>query len=141
MQQYSTDLREAVMRALDTGAAPTEVARLFGVSRATVYSWAARVRQRGSVAASGRSGRPPKLDAAAQQLLRQRVAEHPEETLRERCAVLAEQHALSISEATMSRTLAKLQITYKKRPSGPGSKPPPRLQPGWPSAPPSIRAR
>ena len=140
MKQYSTDLREAVLHALDTGAAKPEVARLFGVSRATVYNWAGRARTRGSVEATARPGRVPKLDADALAQLRQRVEAHPDETLDQRCAAISAQTGRSISVSTMSRTLAKLGITYKKRASGPVSKTPRPLPPGSPNAPPSTRA-
>ena len=42
MQAYSQDLRERVLRALDRGDRPTEIARRFEVSRIWVY----RVRER-----------------------------------------------------------------------------------------------
>lgn len=138
MKQYSTDLREAVLHALDTGVAKPEVARLFGVSRATVYSWAARACQTGSVEASVRRGRVPKFDAAALEQVRQRVVEHPDETLTERCAALDEQTGTTVSVSTMSRTLAKLGITYKTRASGLVSKTPTPSPPGWSNGPPST---
>jgi hypothetical protein len=37
MQAYSQDLRERVLRALDRGDRPTDIARRFGVSRVWVY--------------------------------------------------------------------------------------------------------
>ncbi len=37
MQAYSQDLRERVLRALDRGERPTEMARRFEVSRVWVY--------------------------------------------------------------------------------------------------------
>lgn len=135
MKQYSTDLRKAVLHALDTGTGRPEVARLFGVSRATVYRWAALRDQTGTISAAARCGRPPKFTARAHQQLRQHVDEHPEQTLAERCAALAQQTGIRVSVATMSRTLATLQITRKKRPCGPESKIPAPSLPGWPSAP------
>ncbi len=139
MKQYSTDLREAVRHALDTGLATSEVARAFGVSRATIYSWATRVRQTGSVAATARPGRAPKLGAAALEQVRQRVETHPDETVLKRCAAITTQTGIVVSAATMSRTLAKLEITYKKRVSGPESKTPRPLPAGSSNRPNSTR--
>ena len=47
MQSYSQDLRERVLRALDRGERPTEIARRFEVSRVWVYQVRDRLQQRG----------------------------------------------------------------------------------------------
>lgn len=115
MQQYSTDLREAAVHALDTGASATEVARLLGVSRRSVLRWDERRQLTGSVAASPRSGPSAKLTPVARALLQQRVADHPDATLNDHRAALAEVLDIQVSEATMSRTMGRLGITHKKR--------------------------
>ena len=47
MQAYSQDLRERVLRALDRGDGPTEIARRFEVSRVWVYQVRDRERETG----------------------------------------------------------------------------------------------
>jgi transposase len=115
MQQYSTDLREAAVHALDTGASATEVAHLLGVSRRSVLRWDERRQLTGSVAASPRPGPIAKLTPAARVWLQQRVADHPDAPLHDHRAALAEVLDIQISESTMSRTMARLGITHKKR--------------------------
>src|SRR5229473_2175891 len=56
MQAYSQDLRERVLRALDRGDRPTEIARRFEVSRIWVYQVRDRVQatgERGSLRIGG----------------------------------------------------------------------------------------
>ena len=47
MPAYSQDLRERVLRALDRGDRPTEIARRFEVSRVWVYQVRSRVQKTG----------------------------------------------------------------------------------------------
>src|SRR5277367_2726945 len=47
MQAYSQDLRERVLRALDRGDSPTEIARRFEVGRVWVYRVRERMQQSG----------------------------------------------------------------------------------------------
>jgi len=58
MQSYSQDLRERVLRALDRGERPTEIARRFEVSRVWVYQVRDRLRQTGERSSSSPSSRP-----------------------------------------------------------------------------------
>ncbi len=56
MQAYSQDLRERVLRSLDRGDRPTEIARRFEVSRIWVYQVRDRVQatgERGSLRIGG----------------------------------------------------------------------------------------
>ena len=48
VKQYSVDLRERLLRAIDAGLSQAEAARLFGVGTATIERW--RRRQRGWLA-------------------------------------------------------------------------------------------
>jgi transposase len=63
MQAYSQDLRERVLRALDRGDRPTEIARRFEVSRIWVYQVRGREQETGgapvfrSAAIAGRGWR------------------------------------------------------------------------------------
>lgn len=124
MKHYSTDLREAVCRACDAGATVTEVARIFGVSPRSVVRWRAAKRDRGSVETRPRSGRPRLLTVEEEALLGEQVLAHSDDTLAEQAARWETEHGDVVSEATLSRILARQQITRKKRHWSPASKTP-----------------
>jgi hypothetical protein len=63
MKEYSVDLRERLLRAIDAGLSQAEAARLFGVGTATIARWR-RQRERGSVAPRPRVGRPRRIGRA-----------------------------------------------------------------------------
>src|SRR5437764_15045497 len=58
---YSTDLRERVLAAVETGATPEAAARRFAVGRSTAYRWAREARTEGRRAAK-RMGRRPEAE-------------------------------------------------------------------------------
>ena len=66
-QEQLTDLRRRGVAAVQAGQSPEQVARVLGVSRATVYGWLARYREGGwdRLDARKRGGRKPKLHARA----------------------------------------------------------------------------
>src|SRR5207237_8592703 len=55
---YSTDLRERVLAAVETGATPEAAARRFAVGRSTAYRWATAARLEGRRAAKRMGGGP-----------------------------------------------------------------------------------
>jgi transposase len=86
MKQYSVDLRERLLSALDAGLSQAEAARLFGVSTATLERWRRRHRETGSVAPQPRAGRPRRIGRAQEAALLAQVRAAPDATLREHCA-------------------------------------------------------
>jgi transposase len=86
MKQYSVDLRERLLGAIDAGLSQAEAARLFGVGTATIERWRRRQRESGSVAPHVRSGRPRCIAPLQLAVLRAQVQDHPEATLAEHCA-------------------------------------------------------
>src|SRR5262245_14093584 len=107
MKQYSVDLRERLLRALDAGLSQAEATRLFGVSPATLQRWRQQQRHTGSVAPRSRSGRPRCVDRGQEAALLAQVRAAPDATLREHCAQWAAEQGVALSEATMSRALAR----------------------------------
>src|SRR5680860_1905494 len=103
MKQYSTDLRERVCQARDTGVTRTEVARRFGVSLSSISRWQRARTEVGTVAAKPRPGRPRKVRPADAAALVEQVLAHPEATLRAQAAQWASSHGGSLSVATLSR--------------------------------------
>ncbi len=57
MKQYSADLRERLLGAIDAGLPQVEAAHLFGVSVSSIKRWRTQQRQTGSLAPRRRTGR------------------------------------------------------------------------------------
>src|SRR5215207_9978604 len=119
VKQYSVDLRERLLRAIDAGLSQAEAARLFGVGTATIARWRRRQRERGSVAPQPRPGRPPRIGRAQERALLAQVHALPDATLREHCAQWEAEQGVGLSETTMSRALARLGWPLKKSRSKP----------------------
>ena len=83
MQAYSQDLRERVLRALDRGDRPTEIARRFEVSRIWVYQVRGRVKQTGQRSSFQIGGHRRSRLAEMEQVLRAWIAAEPDLTLAE----------------------------------------------------------
>jgi transposase len=109
METYSYDLRERVVRACDEGRGTRQaIAEWFGVSTAWIRRLLQRRRDTGSFAAKPRGGSVsriggPQLTAA--------VAATPDATLAE----LRNQLGLTVHRSTLSRALARLDLTFKKK--------------------------
>ena len=139
MKQYSVDLRERLLGAIDAGLSQAEAARFFGVGTATITRWRRRQRERGSVAPDPRPGRRRRIGRAHEQALLAQVRAVPDATLREHCALWAATQGEHLSEATMSRALARLGWPLKKSRSSPVSAMSGHAPPGGPRSPRSTR--
>ena len=113
MKQYSADLRERLLGALDAGFPQAEAARLFGVSVSTIKRWRRRRQETGGcgltatrTATAGRPGAEPALVA--------QVRAAPDATLAEHCARWEETTGVPLSRATMSRALRRRAGRSKK---------------------------
>ncbi len=116
MKQYSVDLRERLLGAIDAGLSQAEAARLFGVGTSTITRWRQRRAQTGTLRPTPRPGRSLRLGAAQAPALAEQVATHADATLAEHCAMWAREHGGAVSVATMSRAIRRLGITVKKSP-------------------------
>ena len=116
MKQYSVDLRERLLGAIDAGLSQAEAARLFGVGTATIERWRRRQRESSSVAPRVRSGWPRCIVPLQLAVLRAQVHDHPDATLAEHCAWWEAAQGVRLSPATMSRALARLGWPLKKSP-------------------------
>jgi transposase len=108
MKPYSVDLRERLLGALDAGLSQAEAARLFGVGTATIARWRRRQRERGTLAPRPRPGRLRRIGPRHRAALTAQVQGHPEATLAEHGARWEAARGVRLSEATMSRVLARL---------------------------------
>jgi transposase len=118
---HCIELRTQVYEAYSKTRIPVEqIARSFGISRASVYNWRSRMRQSDSLERSEkRGGRRPKLDEEARQHLRRLLHERCEWTLAELCLELERISGVQVHRATMSRTLRRmgLKLGSAKAPS------------------------
>ena len=108
MNAYSKDLRLKVLSAIDRGIRRKEVAELFGVSLSTIKRWLKRRRQTGDVETMKIPGRPSVKGEALREWLPQQLKRNPDLTLREHCEAFLDETGMEVSEATMSRSIARL---------------------------------
>jgi transposase len=116
VKQYSADLRERLLGAIDAGLPQVEAARLFGVSGSSIKRWRQQQRATGSLTSRRRPGRRRRVRPEEEATLRAQVAATPDATLAEHCAMWAATTGVHLSTATLSRTLARMQQTHKKSP-------------------------
>jgi transposase len=115
MKAYSADLRERVVAAVERGTRRSEVVETFAVSLPTVKRWLKRRRETGALAPKPIPGPPAVKRDALLEALPVRLAEQADATLEEHCSWWQEQTGGEVSTATMSRAIAALGWTRKKR--------------------------
>ena len=116
MKQYSVDLRERLLGAIDAGLSQAEAFRLFGVGTRTITRWRQQRRDTGRRSPKPRPGRPSRIGPGQADILRTQVAQYPDATLAEHCTHWAAGLGVGVSIATMSRAIRRLGITLKKSP-------------------------
>ena len=113
MQAYSQDLRERVLRALDRGDRPTDIARRFEVSRVWVYQVREREQETGVRSSFQIGGHRRSRVADLEQVLRAWIAAEPDLTLAELQQRLGQQ-GVSIKIGALWHQLNKWNLTFKK---------------------------
>ena len=113
MAAYSQDLRERVLRALDRGDRPTEIARRFEVSRIWVYQVRGRLQKMGGRSSLRIGGYRKSRLAASEQQLRTWIAAEPDLTLAELQLRLADQ-GIAVQIGALWHQLNKWNLTFKK---------------------------
>jgi transposase len=113
LKTYSQDLRERVVAGCDEGRlSRPQIAQLFHVSVSWIRRLLQRRRETGSFAARPRGGSPPvKMTDTCQARLMVLVTEQPDATLVE----LRDRLNVSVHPCTVSRALARLGLTRKKK--------------------------
>ncbi len=117
MKTYSLDLRTRLVEAVDRQVGSQgEVASLFGVSRTLVKKLLRQRREIGSVAPKPHGGgHLPKLDHKKCERVRSYILDGKEDaSLVEVQMYVARRWKVDISEATVSRLLARLDLPRKK---------------------------
>jgi transposase len=110
---YSLDLRERVVRAVQSGRSCRSVADVFGVSVASVVKWSQRYRSTGSAAAKPMGSRRPYILEAERRWLLSRVREEPEITTRALACELATR-GIVVSHVAVWNILRRERQTFKK---------------------------
>ena len=108
MNAYSKDLRLKTLAAIDRGIPRKEVSELFGVSRSTIKRWLKRRRLTGDVNIHKIPGRPSVKGKALREWLPSQLKDNPDLTLAEHCEAFEDESGVKVSEATMSRVIARL---------------------------------
>jgi transposase len=116
MSAYSLDLREKIVESVKKGVSKSETARRFGVDRATVKRYCKRLDERGTLEPRKAPGKKPKLDEKATKLLLGDLEQRPWATHSQRAEFLLAMCGVSVSEATVCRTLQRLSHSRKKDP-------------------------
>ena len=119
MSAYSLDLREKIVESVKKGVSKSETAHRFGVDRATVKRYCKQLHERGNLQPRKAPGNKPKMDQKARRLLAEDLRERPWATHSQRGEFfLLAACGVSVSEATICRTLRRLSHSRKKDPKG-----------------------
>jgi transposase len=107
---YSIDLRQKILHACERRlGSQRALADLFGVSRSCVETLLRRHRLTGDIAPTPHAGgQRPRLDAAANPLIRRFVHDNTDVTVAELCARVADEMGVRVSLATRCRVLPRL---------------------------------
>jgi transposase len=113
MQAYSQDLRERVLRALDRGDRPAQIARRVEVSRVWVYQVRDRQQETGVHSSFPIGGHRRSRLAEREQVVRDWITAEPDLTLAELQRLLRKQ-GVATKIATLWDQLNKWKLTIKK---------------------------
>lgn len=112
----SSDLRERVIRAWQSGSTYEQCAARFSIGRATVDRVIRRFRKTGAVDPLPHGGGHPRaLPVAARHVLADLVQAKPDTTMRELRRAVKELLGIDLSEATIGRELREFGLTLKKK--------------------------
>jgi transposase len=117
MQAYSQDLRERVLRALERGERPSQVARRFEVSRIWVYQVRVRFKKSGLRSSLPVGGYRRSRLEGLEGVLRRWITARPDLTLAEMCERLRLKHQVHIKAPALWHQLDKWKLTFKKNPA------------------------
>ena len=115
MQPYSTDLRERVLDALETGMSRPEAVRIFQVSIGSIKRWLRLRRTTGDLTPKRPSGRTPEISPALYPLLRAQLEAAPDASLAEHATQWNAAQGTSLSSWTIGRAIRRLGWSRKKR--------------------------
>ena len=115
MKAYSEDLRIRVLAALDGGMSCAQAARTFQVSGSSIDRWRAQRSALGHLRPKRPTGRPRRIGPSLETRLQSQLNASPDATLPEHISTWTHDQGASLSRWTMSRAIARLRISRKKR--------------------------
>ena len=115
MKPYSPDLRQRILHAVDQGTARTQIVALFQISLSTLKRYLRQRRETGTLTVKPIPGRPSKKGAALDAELSAQLAAHDDATLEHHCQLWEASHGVRVSTSSLSRSIARLGWTRKKR--------------------------
>ena len=118
-QAYAQDLRDRVLAADGT---IHEIARRFAVSDSYVARARGKRRRLGEVSAGMQCNHVPLRLAGLEPVLVAQVEAAADMTLAQLCEWVQREHSVRVGITTMWKTLGRLGLSFKKRPSTPASK-------------------
>lgn len=120
MRAYSLDLRQKVVAAVERGDSTIEeIVAAFGVSPTFVKKMLRQHRETGDLRPRPHGGgQTARLSDKHLKLLRQEVARRPDQTAAALRDHLEERASVSVSRPTVSRALARLGLSRKKKHDG-----------------------
>ena len=121
MQSYSQDLRDRVLRGLERGDRPTDIAERFAVSREWVYDVKNRFEKEGLRHRLPVGGYRVSRVADKESLIRGWIKERKDLTWAELCERLAE-HGVTLTPSALWYQLEKWNLSFKKKRCTPASK-------------------
>jgi transposase len=111
---YSQDLRERVLAAADEGRRVGQIATMLRVSVSYVSKVLSRRQQTGATTALPQRCHVPRKLAGLHDAIGARVRACPDATLVELRSWLEKTHQVTASTGLLCKTLAELELTYKK---------------------------
>lgn len=120
MEGYSLDLRERIVEAVKEGMGKSEVARVYGVGRATVYRYM-KLDHLGDLAPQPHPGPGQRLDETGCEKLLKQVEKHPDLSLEEHAEKLSKDHKLKLQKSSIANYFERLGVHRKKNASSPGT--------------------
>jgi transposase len=112
---YSQDLRERVLAAADDGGSVCQIARRLRVSVSYVSKVLLRRQRTGQTTARAQRGHLPARLADLHPSIEAQVTTRPDATIAELREWLSKTHQVSASTGLMWKTLAALDLTFKKK--------------------------
>jgi transposase len=116
MDAYSQDLRDRVIRGLERGERPTDIAKRLEVSRVWVYQVRNRLQETGERGSHPLGGHRRSRVADLEETVREWIKAQPDLTLAEMCARLAERGVM-IKGPALWHQLDKWNLSFKKNPT------------------------
>jgi len=113
MHAYSQDLRDRVLRALERGQRPSEIARRFEISRVWVYDVRSRFYDHGERCSHQMGGYRRSRVAHLELSIRAWITAEPDLTLAQLCERLAA-HNVQIKAPALWHQLDKWGLSFKK---------------------------